>query len=189
MNRRGFLASSAGASAAVLAGPWLGTAGAATEDDLAFANFGVSAELLLKDFYGRALDTKRFRGPRAKVLREGRVAAARHARALGAMLVTAGDTAPLEDDFEFVWPRTAFSGGPATVRTGLIVLRALLASYQTAAATASIPEYRILFASLEASVGQQIGALSALSAPTAAEAFPVAKDIETASAALEAYLG
>jgi hypothetical protein len=189
MNRRRFLVSSAGVSAVVLGGPWLGPAGAATEDDLAFANFGVSTEFLLKDFYTKALNGKRFGGLRANVLRRGRLAATQHAKALSNLLVGAGDTPPLEQDFEFVWPRRTFADASETVKTGLIVLRALLGSYQSAAATGSVVDYRLLYASLGASVGQQIGALAALSAPVGAKSFPSATDVETASAAIEAYLG
>lgn len=189
MNRKRFLLGSAGASAVLLGGPWAGTAVGATEDDLAFANFGVSAELLLNDFYSRALAGKQFRGQDAGVLRQGRLAASKHARALSAMLVGAGDTPPLEQDFEFAWPRRTFSSVPNAVRTGRTVLNALLGSYQTAAASASALDYRILFASLGASTAQQIGALSALSGLVGARSFPVATDVETASAAIEAYLG
>ncbi len=189
MNRRRFLLSSTGASAAVLGVPWLGTAGAATDDDLAFANFGVSCELLLKDFYSKALSSKRFRGGRTAVLRQGHMAATKHARTLSNLLVSFGDTPPVEQDFEFAWPRRTFSRAPATVKTGLTVLRALLGAYQSAAATGSAVDYRILYASLGASIGEQIGALSALSAPVGAKSFPVATDVETASAAIEAYLG
>jgi hypothetical protein len=178
-----------GASAAVVGGPWLGSAAAATEDDIAFANFGVSAELLLKDFYTRGIAAKQFGGLRANVLRQGRRAATNHATALSNVLTSIGDTPPLEQDFEFVWPRRAFGGAPETVKTGLTILRALLGAYQSAAATSSIVEYRTLYASLAASIGQQIGALSALSAPVGARPFPVATDVETASAAIEAYLG
>ncbi len=77
----------------------------------------------------------------------------------------------------------------ATLRPVSPLLRALLGAYQTAAALASTPDYRTLFAALGASLGQQIGALSALSAPAGAEPFPVAMDIEAASRILEPYLG
>ena len=66
----------------------------------------------------------------------------------------------------------AFATAAATVRTGLTVLRPLLGAYQTAAASVAVPDYRILYASLAASIGQQIGALSALSAPWAPSRFP-----------------
>ncbi len=65
-------------------------------------------------------------------------------------------------------------------------LRALLGVYQTAAAVASDPAYRVLYASLAASISQQIVALAGASA---AEPFPVALDVETASDAIERYLG
>jgi hypothetical protein len=75
------------------------------------------------------------------------------------------------------------------VKTGLTVLRALLGAYQSAAATASVVDHRILYASLGASMGEQVGALAGLSAPVGATSFPLATDVETASAAIEAYLG
>ncbi len=189
MNRRRFLLSSAGASTAVLGGPWVGAAGAATEDDIAFASFGVSGELLLEDFYAKALAGKQFGGPDAGVLRHGRLAAAKHARALSRLLVSFGDAPPQKQDFEFAWPRRTFSSERATVNTGLTVLRALLGAYQTAAAASSVVDLRVLYVSLAASTGQQIGSLSALSAPVGAKSFPAATDVETASAAIEAYLG
>jgi hypothetical protein len=189
MDRRRFLAASAGASAAAIGAPWLGAAAAATDDDLAFANFGVSAELLPKDFYARAIAAKRFSGARVNVLRKGQSAATQHAKALSDLLTGAADTPPLEADFEFVWPRNAFATAPATVRTGLTLLGALLGAYQTAAATGSVVDYRVLYASLSASVGQQISALSGLVAPAGAEPFPAATDLEAASNDLEPYLG
>jgi hypothetical protein len=189
VNRRRFLLGSAGASAAVLGGPWLATATAAPEDDLAFANFGISTEYLLSDFYGRALASKQFHGPAVRVLRQGKTAAQKHTRALGRLIAGAGDSAPLAADFEFGWPASAFASETGTVTTGLTVLRALLGSYQTAAAQATVPEYRVLFASLVASTSQQLGAIASFAAPTGAEPFPLALDVETASSQLERYLG
>ncbi len=189
MDRRRFLVSTAGATTVVIGGPWIAAAGAATDEELAFANFGVSAELLLEDFYVRALDTKAFSPTHAGALRRGRSAASRHAKALGDLLVSAGESAPVEEDLAFAWPRSAFSSPAATVRTGLIVLRALLGSYQTALAFVLEPGYRVLYASLAASVGQQMGALSGLTGRASTEPFPPAIDLEAASTALEAYLG
>jgi hypothetical protein len=188
-SRRGFLAGVAGAGAATLAIPWISAAGAATDDDLAFANFGVSAELLLADFYSRALAARAVGASETLVLRRGRAAAGAHARALAALLVGAGDTAPEADDFEFAWPRKAFAAAAAIVTTGHAVLRPLCGAYQTAAASASVADYRVLFASLSASLGQQIGALALLAGPGGAEPFPVARDLEAASDALERHLG
>jgi len=175
-----------GAGAVTLGTPWLATAQAATEDDLAFANFGASTEFLVRDFYAQALAAKLVPGPTVAVLKRGRAAAGQHAKALSDLLTNAGDVAPLPEDFEFAWPANTFKSQKAMLDTGRAVLRALLGVYQTAAATASEQPYRVLYASLAASVSQQIVALAGVSA---AEPFPTAMDIEAASDALEAYLG
>jgi Ferritin-like domain len=189
MDRRGFLAGTLSASAVVLAGPGLATARAATEDDLALANFGASVEYLLKDFYARALEAKVVPSSTATVLKRGRSAATQHARALSELLVGAGDVAPVEEDFAFEWPARTFRTQETMIATGVGVLRAVLGAYQTAAATVTEPSYRVLYASLGASVSQQLGALSGISGRAVVEPFPVAMDLEAASDALDAYLG
>jgi hypothetical protein len=69
------------------------------------------------------------------------------------------------------------------------VLRALLGAYQTAAGDRDRAVAPGLYASLTASVGQQLAELAALQGSRAVEPFPVATDLETASDALESYLG
>jgi hypothetical protein len=171
------------------AGPAAGVARAATEDDLAYANFGAATELLVRDFYVRALEAKVVSGPRVAALRRGRAAAAGHARALSDLLVGAGDAAPVEEDFEFAWPERTFETERAVVETGTGVLRALLGAYQTASASLTEPPHRVLYASLAASVSRQIAAIAGAAAAATVEPFPVALDLESASTALEAYLG
>jgi hypothetical protein len=189
VNRRRFLVTTAGVTTVAFGMPWSQTAGAATDDELAFANFGISGEFLLKQFYSKAIEAKAFGRTQANVLKVGRSAASQHAKAFGDLLTDTGDVAAVEEDFEFVWPKNAFSSPSAIVATGLAVLRPLLGSYQTAIASGSEAEYRVLYASLAASLGQQIGALGRLSARSVTEPFPIALDLETASSQLEAYLG
>ena len=186
MDRRQFVFGALGAGSATIAAPWLEGAEAATEDDLAFANFGAATELLIEDFYARALQAKLLAHPRIVVLKSGRVAATWHAKALSELLADAGDVAPDPADFEFDWPSRTFRSEERMVETGVGVLRALRGVYQTAAATASEPTYRVLYVSLAASVSQQIVGLGGAGS---AEPFPVALDIETASDAIERYLG
>ena len=112
-----------------------------------------------------------------------------HAKALGELLVGAGQVAPAREDFEFAFPANAFASTAAIVTTGVDLLRPLLGAYQTAAASVIEPSYRVLYASLAASIGEQAGALATLSSRTAVEPFPIAIDLEAASAALEPYLG
>jgi Ferritin-like domain len=189
LNRRRFLTSAVGAGALTLGAPWVATAGAATEDDLAYANFGAATEFLVQDFYSNALKAKLFARTEANALKHGRSCAAQHAKALSDLLVGAGDVAPLEEDFEFEWPAKTFKSKNDAIATGVGVLRVLLGAYQTAAATVTEPSHRVLYASLTASIGQQIAALAAFEGTKAVEPFPVATDLETASDALESYLG
>jgi hypothetical protein len=186
VDRRQFVFAAVGAGSAAIATPWLGSATAATEDDLAFAYFGAATELLVEDYYARALEAEVLEHPRTLVLKRGRAAATWHAKALSELLTGAGDAAPDPEDFEFEWPSRTFRSEKTMVDTGLGVLRALRGVYQTAAATASAPTHRVLYASLAASVSQQIVGLGG---PAFTEPFPVALDIETASDAIERYLG
>jgi hypothetical protein len=181
--------STVAAGTGTLAGPFVPTARAVTDEDLSFANFGAAGELLLGDFYSKALEAKLLRGPGDRLLRQGRSAAARHARALSALLEGAGDTPPAEEDFAFAWPARTFRTPGSILSTALGVLRALQGSYQTAAVSASIASYRVLYSSLAVSAGQQIGAFTALSRNAELHPFPVALDLEAASAALDRYLG
>jgi hypothetical protein len=189
LNRRRFLTTTAGAGALTMGFPWIATAGAATEDDLAFANFGASSEFLVKDFYANALAAKLVSGARASALKRGKACAAQHAKALSDLLVGAGDVAPVEEDFEFAWPATTFQTEQDMTRTGVGELHAVLGAYQTAAATVTVPSHRVLYASLTAGVAQQLASLTTFRGGTAVEPFPVATDLETASDALENYLG
>jgi hypothetical protein len=189
VDRRRFLVGAVGAGTATVVSPWVGSAAAASDDELVYANFGASVELLVKDFYTRALDADVFPRTAAGVLRKGRTAAAQHAKALSELLVGAGDVGPTEEDFAFEWPARTFRTAQASVTTGSRVLRALLGAYLSAGANVTEASYRVLYSSLAASVGQQLGALTSLSRPTAVEPFPVALDLESATTALERYLG
>jgi ferritin-like protein len=173
----GLLAASVGARSAT----------AATDDDLAYANFGLASSYLLADFYGRALQSGRLGSAVRPTLRRGRSVSTLQARALTDLLTGAGDTPATADDFTFEWPAGSFATAATTRRTGLTVLDAVLGAYQTASATLSESSYRVLFASLAASVAEQAGAFAP--SGTGVEPFPTALDLEAASAALEAYLG
>jgi hypothetical protein len=189
VNRRRFVASAAGVGTAVLAAPWVGAARAATDDDLAFAYFGLSAELLLADFYAKAIAAGRVPADDIGLLRRGHSAANQHAKALSGLLAGAGADVPTAEDFAFQWPNTVFSGRTKTLATCATILDTVQGVYQTAATTSTEPTYRVLFASLAASCAQQVGAVRAAAGSPAAEPFPVALDLEAASAAIDRFLG
>lgn len=185
IDRRRFLFATATGLLAV--GTGVRSAAAATDDDLAYANFGLASSYLLADFYGRALQSGRLGSAALPTLRRGRSASTLQARALTDLLTGAGDTPATADDFTFEWPAATLATAAATRRTGLTVLNAVRGAYQTASATLSESSYRVLFASLAASVAEQAGALALPGAGV--EPFPAALGLEAASAALEDYLG
>ena len=186
-SRRRLLTVAAGGAA--LAALPVRPAFAATDEELAYANFAVSGELLLADLYGNAVGANAVTDPGRAVLRNGRRAAIQHASALSGLLTGAGQDAPTAQDFDFQWPAKAVATAAAIASTGRIVLRTMLGLYQTAVVAVSQPSYRTLYASLAASAGEQLGALTTLAASGVVEPFPAALDLESASGALERYLG
>jgi hypothetical protein len=190
MDRRRFILSTAGAGLAVagLAAPTLALA--ATDDELAYASFGQAAELLLEDFYKKAQAAKAVLGSAAKELARGELNAGEHQAALAKLLTDAGQTASLAEDFEFVWPERGFASAKSISDLGSKVTQPLLGVYLGAAATISILSYRTLFAAMAANLAQQVGALQSMSGGRiVGVSFPPAIDVETASDAIEAYLG
>jgi hypothetical protein len=192
MNRRRLILSAAGAGLAVsgLAAPTSGLAAlAATDDELAYANFGLATEFLLKDFYAKTAAAKLVSGGGRELARGG-LNATQHAEALSKLLAGAGQTAAVEEDFEFAWPDGTFANKNSASTAGLKITQPLLGSYLSAAAAISILSYRTLFASMAANLAQQVGALSQLSGRRVVGiSFPSAIDVQTASDAIEAYLG
>jgi hypothetical protein len=186
LSRRRLLVAAAG-GAAFAALP-VRPAEAATDDELAYANFGLAAAYLAADFYAKALEANALGAETRSTLRSGRSASLAHARALYGLLTGAGDSPASREDFAFEWPEKTFATAAATRKTGLDVLRPTLGAYLGAVAGVSEQSYRILYASLAASLGQQIGVLLG---PVGGrvEPFPLALDLEAASTALEGYLG
>ena len=163
---------------------------AATDDELAFANFGAASELLLKDYYAQVQAAKLYKGALAGAFARAGFAAGEHVVALSNLLVDSGQTAPLVEDFEFAWPTATFKTRKAAATAGLSIVDALLGAYLTAAATSPTQSVRVLFSSLAASLGEQRSTLLLARGRTAVgNSFPAAVDLETASAAVERYLG
>jgi hypothetical protein len=191
MNRRRFLISAASSGVALAgAGVLSAPAAAATDDDLAYANFGAATELLLKDFYAKAREAKLFGGQLDNAFLQGGDASTEHVTALSAALTESGQTAPLAEDFEFAWPEGTFASKKSAATAGLTVVEALLSAYLTGAATGPTSSFRVLYASLAASLGEQRSTLSVARGRSAiGNSFPAALDLEAASTAVESFLG
>ena len=182
--------STVAAGGAALAALPVRPAFAATDEELAYANFAVSSELLLADLYGNALAAKVVTDPGQAALRNGRRAAhpacqrafrPPHRRRPGCA-DRGGLRLPVAGEGVYHARRDRVDRAQSSCAR-------CSALYQTAVVAVTEPSYRILYASLAASAGQQLGALTALAASSVVEPFPVALDLESASGALEPYLG
>jgi len=97
LDRRRFLLATAAGVA--LAGVHVRDARAATETDLAYANFGLATSYLVADFYTRSLAAGKLEATLRPALRRGGSAARLHARELTVLLTGAGDTPATPEDF------------------------------------------------------------------------------------------
>jgi hypothetical protein len=133
---------------------------------------------------------KLYKGALAGAFTRAGFAAGEHVVALSSLLVDGGQTAPPVEDFEFAWPAATFKTRKAASNAGLTIADALLGAYLTAAATSPTQSVRVLFSSLAASLGEQRSTLLLARGRTPiGNSFPAAVDLETASAAVETYLG
>jgi ferritin-like protein len=105
--RRGAAVLVAGSAAGLLADD--AAADPLTDNDLAFARVLVAVELLSTDFYLRAMNSGRFKPVGQKYLRNTFVNEVDHNRTVSDILTGAGDTPATASDFEFLYPKRAFS--------------------------------------------------------------------------------
>lgn len=192
MNRRRLILTAAGATLAAtgIGAPTSVAMPNASDDELAFANFGLAVEFLLKDFYARVSAAKLVTGRSAREIVRGELNAEEHVAALTTLLADAGQTAAAAEDFDFTWPVDTFATRKAATAAGLTIARALLGVYQGAMTAVSVPAYRTLFASMAANLAQQAAFLSSQSGGRLVGiSFPPASDLRVGSEAIDAYLG
>lgn len=162
----------------------------ATDDELAYANFGLAAELLLDDFWVRTGAAGVFAGAWAREQAAGVRAAREHVGALSDLLSSAGQTAAVAEDFSFSWPAGAFARRSVAAKIGGEIARAAAGAYLSAVAAVSTQSYRVLYGALAASLSQQIAVLSRASGRRGiGNSFPASLELEPASVALDRYFG
>ena len=157
-----------------------------SEGDLATIRLLASGELLAQAFYTRALASKRLSKADAADLAHALDHERDHYTALKQTL---GDTAPLADDFEFAFPKEAFTRRGRMLRLGTAIETALAGTYASAAATASTVEMRALLAQIAVSEAQHVAVLDRMRGGVPAPSFPELFDVEQASAALGPFFG
>jgi hypothetical protein len=189
VNRCRFLA---GGAAAVLLPATLAPLARAdiSEGDLAWANFAISCEYLMADYYARVLKADLLHGS----ARNGATVAHRnegeHVAALATLLTEAGQTVPVADDFSFAWPEKTFRSRGAAAEAGATIEAAVLGAYVSAAATISVESYRALFARALADEARHLAVLSWVArGKPVGNSFPPALDLEEATNVVEPYLG
>ena len=147
--------------------------------DLASTRLLVATELLLEDFYTRALAAGA-RGP----LHEARANERAHYKGLAVLLDEAGQTPAGAGDIDFSYPQGAFSSARSIRRLGSALERLQLGAYLGAADAVSSEPLRGIFARIAANEAQHLTIFEPFRS-----SFPVALTIQQASDGLGAYTG
>jgi hypothetical protein len=163
---------------------------AAPESDYAYAQFGVGAEYLLADFYGRAVASKQFSGVELAALRRARFNAGEQLAALSRILSDGAQPVAAAADFTFTYPLGAFGTRTSIAKTGSAIEQAVLGAYLSAAVSVSVPSFREVFARVIASTAEHVSVLSRIAfGRPIGNSFPELVSLEAASDVLDPYFG
>jgi hypothetical protein len=157
------------------------------EGDLATVRLAASAELLAIDFYTRAIASNRLDRQGRTYLREARGNEQDHYAALAAVL---GDTAPVSDDFAFVYAKKTFASSLSIAKTAVTLEMSFVGAYLGAVSSLLSGALRVVAAQIAASEARHLSLASQLSSGTPiGPSFPKGLDIQQATDALAAFLG
>jgi hypothetical protein len=174
-----------GAAVGWMAGP---AAGAASEQDLAWLRFAVTAEFVSVAYYRQARAAGHFRGRDLRALEHATAAQVQHRRAFRTALSDQREPVIDDADLEVEFPDGAFDTEGDTLRLGRRIEGLLLHAYLGAVTTIADQAIRRLFAQVSASEADQLSFLTGLGGPPIGDPFPSVHGIETAAEALAAYL-
>jgi hypothetical protein len=156
LTRTGFLAT---AAALVLAPSALGDPLA--DADLAQARLLVAVELLLADFYGRALKAQRFGASGEGALRRALFNETEHLASVSAFLTGAGQPATTADDIDFSYPAKTFGSRGSIARLALELERLALGAYLGAVAAVQASSLKLPLAQIAAVEAQHLSVFAA----------------------------
>jgi hypothetical protein len=155
--------------------------------DLANARLLVAVELLLADFYGRAIKTGKFGPEGTDGLKRALFNESEHYNSVAGILNGAGQTPAVAGDIDFSYPAKAFDTLGATAKVGLRLEQIALGSYLGAIAVVNA-SLRQGFAQIAASEAQHVSVFAAETTGHAlGNSFPVPLTIDEASDALSEY--
>jgi hypothetical protein len=100
-----------------------------SDGDLAFARLLVGSELLAIDFYARAIDAKKFAAREQKYLRAALRNEQEHYQSVAGILSGSGLVPAVAADFDFVYPKSAFSSRTSIARLAAELESTFLGAY------------------------------------------------------------
>jgi hypothetical protein len=183
LSRTGFLAAAAALALApsALADP-------PADADLAQARLLVAVELLLADFYARALKARRFGAPGDDALQRALFNETEHLAAVSGILTGAGQTAATAGDIDFSYPAKAFTSRGTIAQLALELERLALGAYLGAVAAVEASSLRLPLAQIAACEAQHVSVFAAEATGHAlGGSFGEALSIDQASDALGRY--
>src|SRR5205823_11546833 len=117
----------------------------------AFARVLVATELLAIDFYTRAIESKRFTGPRLAFLRRALFNEREHYGSVAQILAGAGQIPAGQDDIDFTYPRAAFATRVSAARVGASLETLAVGTYLGAVGAFQVPALKQAAARIAAS--------------------------------------
>jgi len=121
----------------------------------------VAVELLLADFYARALKARRFGAPGHDALRRALFNETEHLAAVSGILTGAGQTAATAGDIDFSYPANAFGSRGSIARLALELERLALGAYLGAVAAVQAQSLKLPFAQIAACEAQHVSVFAA----------------------------
>ena len=187
---RGGVALLAGGALLTFAGPVLAGVeqpAPPPEEDLALIRLAASAELLVGEFYSKAIASGHFDKEERGYFRAARGNETAHYKALSDLL---GATAPVADDFQFTLPAKSFASRRGVTQLGIALETAFVGTYLGAVNALQTASLRDVAAQIAASEAMHLSVLSDLgTGHPVGGPFPAPLDIEQATNALAPYLG
>lgn len=170
-------------------GGFAAKADAATpEGDLAYARLLVALELLLLDFYGRAIRAGKLHGGAQLELRRARAGERRHYELNAAILTEAGQVPATAADIDFTYPRGSFASRGSIDKLGVRLESLALGAYLGAVRALATPLYRDHAARAAASEAQHLSVFSeAVGGRRLGSPLPPALTVERVSDTLDRY--
>jgi hypothetical protein len=165
-------------------------ADAPADSDLANARLLVALELLLIDFYGRALKADRLGAPGRDAMRRAAFNESEHLAAVSGILTGAGQTPATAADIDFSYPAKTFASGGAVAKAAATLERLAVGAYLGAVESTKATALTVPLAQIATAEARHLTVFAGESTGHPLDnSFGDTLSIDEASSALEAYTG